>query len=302
MNSLCLYSSYFTEESIPYYVRFYLEQLVPHFSKIVFINNKKDLRDESLAFLTAKGIDIMMVKNEGYDFGMWYKAFNEYNGMSYQRVALVNDSCILFKDLDDDFRRINSSDADYIGMVISDRYATHLQSFFLVINDKAIPHVASYFTQHGLVSDYSQIIETYEIGLTQKLIEVGLKIQSLYNNTHRSNPKNPSLALATELIEEGLPLIKKKLLFRNYRRFEYVWVVRMNFETDYRKHIAHIKRKYATGLIDFDRVMSDAPRQGHLDIWFIATGQTCAHTLRKIPGARWMFHRMMAIYKTVLRN
>jgi lipopolysaccharide biosynthesis protein len=297
-NSLCLYSSYFTAHSIPYYVRFYLEQLLPHVSKLVFINNDKQLTEESLSFLRTKGIEIMMVANEGYDFGMWSKGFTQYNAMNYQRVVLVNDSCVLFKDLADDFRRINSSDADYIGMVISDRYATHLQSFFLVINEKAISHVASYFNHHGLVSDYSQVIETYEIGLTQKLMELGLTVESLYNNAHRAYAKNPSFALVPELIDEGIPLLKKKILFRNYRGFEYLWVVRMNFETDYRKHIAQIKGKYPTGLIDFDRVMSEAPKQGHLDVRLLSTARTCVNTLRKIPGARWVFHRLLAVYKT----
>ena len=40
-------------------------------------------------------------ENEGFDFGLWYHAFLKYNVDLYDKIALVNDSCILFKSLDD---------------------------------------------------------------------------------------------------------------------------------------------------------------------------------------------------------
>jgi hypothetical protein len=67
-----------------------------------------------------------------------------------------------------------------------------------------------HFREHGLIPDYRMLIQTYEIGLTQRMINSGMRVVSLYGNEYRAHPKNPSFALVRELIEEGIPLIKKE--------------------------------------------------------------------------------------------
>lgn len=302
MKSLCLYSSYFSGSEIPYYVRYYLEQLVPHFSRIIFVNNRKELAENSLSFLKQHGIVAMMVENEGYDFGMWGKAIASTDIREYDRVALINDSCILFKDLHQDFKRINESSADYMGMIISDRYATHLQSFFLIIGKRAIPVLKAHFEEHGMILDYRNLIQVYEIGLTQRMLKENMVVESLYNNAHRDHAKNPSFALVQELIEEGMPMIKKKIVFRNFRGLEFYWVVRMNFEVDYRKYFRQIKEKYGDATIDLRRVMSDAPKKGHVDILLFSMARKTANVLRAIPGVRWLSHRLIDVYKKYFRK
>ncbi len=301
MKSICFFSSYFQGETLPYYVKFYLENLCPHFTEIVFLNNRKELHEESKLFLQSRGISTMMVDNEGYDFGMWYKAFKAIDTSSYNRVALVNDSCILFKSLDDDFIRINASSADCIGMIISDRYSTHLQSFFLVYNQRVIQTIRNYFLEKGIINDYRTVIQTYEIGLCKFLIEKGFCLESLYNNSQRAFAKNPSFALITQLIEEGMPLIKKKIVYRNYRGLEYYWIVRMNFETDYRKHIRQIENKYKNqSVIDFKSVMAEAPRKNNMDVVLFSLARKTANALRLIPGMRWLFNQSNTLFKKIL--
>jgi lipopolysaccharide biosynthesis protein len=309
IKSVCLYSSYVSGDSIPYYVMYYLEQLRPHFMRIIYITNERELQEEASVFLQGKNIELLKVKNEGYDFGMWYKAIlkleSEQNSPLqeiYTTVALINDSCILFKDLKADFALIEKSDAAYHGMIVSDRYATHIQSFFLVIRNEAVKVMMEYFHRTGLVADYRQVIQQYEIGLTQEMIRCGMKIQSLYNNEHRAYPKNPSFALVRELIEEGIPLIKKKIVFRNYRGLEYYWVVRMNFDTDYRKYVRLIHRKYAANSIDFARVMADAPKKTHFDLRLFALARFIANVFRAVPGCRWLFYKLLIFYKKYIRK
>jgi len=310
MKSVCLYSSYVNGTNIPYYVEYYLLQLKAHFDLIIYITNKRELDEEASLFLSTNGIEFLKVENEGYDFGMWHKGLNLIcpdfvagnRNCSFDRVALVNDSCILFKSLDEDFSRINQSGAGYSGMIISDRYATHLQSFFLVIDGEAVNLLFDYFAEHGIVKDYRQVIQTYEIGLTQRMIAEGVKVFSLYNNQYRDFPKNPSFALVKELIDKGMPLIKKKIVFRNYRGLEYYWVVRMNFDTDYRKYFKQIRNIYATGLIDLDRVMEDAPRKSTWDIFFFAIARSIANAARMVPGFRWLFHKLIEIFKKYFRR
>lgn len=306
---VCLYSSFVVGDGIPYYIRYYLEQLLPHFERIIYISNERNLDPDATNFMQEHGIEFMPVKNEGYDFGMWYKGIikleQEANNVireNYDTIALINDSCILFRDLEADFSRIYQSTAKYSGMIISDRYATHIQSFFLVIRDEAIDVLSQYFHKHGIVSDYRQVIQTYEIGLTGEMMKCGIEVGALYNNANRSFPKNPSFALVKELIADGMPMIKKKIVFRNYRGLEYYWVVRMNFDTDYRKYFKLIKQKYGNKTIDLDKVMADAPVKGHTDLLLFAMARGMANFLRAIPGVRPLFHWLVHLYKKYFRR
>jgi hypothetical protein len=307
--SVCLYSSYVAGDGLPFYVRYYLKELAKHFDRLIYITNERILNEDARSFLAEHKIEVLLVTNEGYDFGMWYKAIkkleeeqNKPLHAAFDAVALVNDSCILFRGLQKEFDAIRRSDAEYTGMVISDRYATHLQSFFLVVRGKALSVLTDYFHSNGLVKDYREVIQRYEIGLTQEMIRKGVKIASLYNNLNRAFPKNPSFALVRELIGEGMPLIKKKIVFRNYRGLEYYWVVRMNFDTDYRKYFRLIREKYGNNIIDLDRVMLDAPRKGHLDLWLFAIARALANFFRKIPGFRWLFYALVRFYKKYIRK
>lgn len=297
-NSICLFSSFFNSAHVPYYVQYYVLQLSKHFNKVVFLTNEKELNQHSVRFFQENNIALELVKNEGYDFGMWGKAMQKYPVLEYDYVALINDSCILFRPLHSDFDRIERGTADVYGMVLSDRYATHLQSFFLVFNKKATELAHRYFQQTGLVADYREVIQKYEIGLSQHFLSHGLKLEGLYNQGFSAFPKNPSFARVRELIEEGMPMIKKKIVFRNYRGLEYYWVVRMGFDTDYRKYVRYIEHKYkGQDIIKFSEVMRDAPKQGHADLWLFAVARSLANGAKAIAPLKWLILKSIAIAK-----
>lgn len=294
-NSLCLFSSYFNAPDVPYYVEYYLLQLRKHFTRVVFLTNEKSM---NMTFFEQHGIECMIVKNEGYDFGMWGKAMQALPVSNYDYLALINDSCILFKPLDDDMQRMAQGTADVYGMVLSDRFATHLQSYFLVMNKKALMLAKTYFDHTGLITEYREVIQRYEIGLSQHFLQSGLKLEGLYNKGFSAFPKNPSFARIEALIDEGMPMIKKKIVFRNYRGLEYYWVVRMDFNADYRSYVRRIRSRYAQqDIIDFDRVMQSAPHQHHFDIFLFAIARFLARIARSIPPVRWLFYRTIDALK-----
>lgn len=296
--SICFFSSFFTSAEVPYYVKYYVEELNRHFTKVIFLTNEKKLSSESLTYFQNKNIELQLVKNEGFDFGMWYKAFNQYDVSGYNYVGLINDSCILFRTIDDVFEKIKASSSEYIGMIKSDRYHSHIQSFFVVMKGKAIGLAKEYFETHKLVSDYRQVIQTYEIGMSKYMSENGVDIEGLYNRGYEAFEKNPSFARVRELIEEGMPLIKKKIVFRNYRGLEFYWIIRMNFDADYRKYVRQIQQMYPSSqLIDFSQVMKDAPIQHHRDIFWFKIGRGIANFFRKIPFARPVFHGVISLLK-----
>lgn len=268
MKSICFYSSYFTQDYIPYYVKFYVEELEKHFSEIVFLTNEKKILETEQTYLKRKNITLKFVTNEGFDFGMWYKALKEYEPLNYDRVGLINDSCVLFKPLTDVFKWIDENDFDYCGLVSSKSVALHVQSYFIVINKNAIKPVYDYFMQNGLISDYKKVIYTYEIGLSANLRKQGLQVAAMFTSKNDIAAQNPSFLVIEEFIEGGIPMIKKKIIFRSYRKGEYLSMLRMNFKLNQNVYIKLIKEvNKNTPLIDFDLALKDFKRSNNLDIY-----------------------------------
>ena len=268
MKSICFYSSYFTQDYIPYYVKYYIEELEKHFSKIIFLTNEKQLQESELVYLKNKNITLKFVSNEGFDFGMWYKAFKEYKPLDYDRVGLINDSCVLFKPLTEVFNWINGNPFDYCGLVSSKSVYLHVQSYFIIINKNAIKPVYDYFMQHGLINDYKKVIFTYEIGLSAYLRKQGLKVAAMFTSKKDIAAQNPSFLVIEEFIEGGMPMIKKKIIFRSYRKGEYLSMLRMNFKLDPNVYIKLIKEVNKNQpLIDFDLAIQDFKRGNKTDIY-----------------------------------
>ncbi|MBK6523451.1 MAG: hypothetical protein IPG08_14660 [Sphingobacteriaceae bacterium] len=129
--------------------------------------SSKELTPEDSEFLRSENITFQLEKNEGFDFGLWYKAFQTINVAEYDQIALVNDSCVLFRTLDPFMAWASKDNADVKGITYSEAITPHIQSYFMILNKKAIDLTASYFKEHKLKTDISEVIITYEIGLNK---------------------------------------------------------------------------------------------------------------------------------------
>lgn len=261
MKSICLFSSYFNQSSIPYYVRFYLETIAPYFSETLFITNEKELDEASLYFLNVNNIGILKVENEGWDFGMWYKAISQLDTNQYQQIALVNDSCVLFKKPTHFFEWLSQSKADVCGVTDSNAIHYHLQSYFLVFNHKVISEMVTYFNKHQLLKDVSEVIEIYEVGLCKTLLDKGFNLEACYSSKFYTGEFSPTFYLAEKLLKDGMPMIKKKILFHSYRKPELFTLARMNFNINADYYINLIKQITQEPLIDFEKVKLDQVSQ-----------------------------------------
>ena len=285
MKSICLYSSYFNQSSIPYYVRFYLETIAPYFSETLFITNDKELDEDSLYFLNVNNIEILKVENEGWDFGMWYKAIIQLDMDQYQQVALVNDSCVLFKKPTQFFEWLNKSNADVCGITDSNAIHYHLQSYFLVFNHKVIPDMIAYFNKHQMLKGVSEVIEIYEVGLSKTLIEKGFKLDACYSSKHYNGEFSPTFYLAEKLLKDGMPMIKKKILFHSYRKPELFTLARMNFNINADYYINLIKQITKEPLVDFEKVKQDQSSQMNaLDKFVYYIKRVSIRNYRKLKG------------------
>lgn len=212
MKSICLFSSYFIQDKIPFYIKVYLEELNRHFDELVFITNEKELNFSEIDYLKNLNIRLELVVNEGFDFGMWYKILTQIEVAEYTRIGLINDSCILFRKLDPFFQWINENGLDYCGLIDSNEINYHIQSYFLIINSPALISLRDYFLKNGVIHSKEQIIRVYEVGLSEYMIQKGFKLGAYFNCYKYVKMKKVNIFYCklAELIRDGLPLVKQK--------------------------------------------------------------------------------------------
>lgn len=206
------------------------------------INNEEELQKEK--------IKTLFVKNEGYDLGMFYKAYLTINPALYHQIACVNDSNILINSLNPVFEWGNNQNVDFWGLI--DSYQKpwfsihqnnyHIQSHFLVFNQKAIDQLPVFFNEIDVEKLFEQtdqgqlrrtVINDWEIGLTQFLMNEGLTCKSFIDSQAFSQLylsgkiKNVAHKLYAELIYSGYPLLKKKVIlkhdWRDHFRIHKAW-------------------------------------------------------------------------------
>lgn len=272
MRSACFFASYFTTEQLPYYIGVYLKELRRHFTDVFFLSSQEKLSQTDLDFLKAQNIVYQVEKNEGFDFGLWYKAFQKRDIAHYDSIALVNDSCILFRPLDRFMEWSRRNGADMQGMTYSEAIAPHLQSYFLVVHKNAIGPVKEFFNRHGLIHDIKNVIRTYEVGLSGYLVNRGLSIDAYLSRDGAKGEFSPYYSHVKAHLAQGIPLIKKKILFASYRPDEMLTLARMDFDVDATAYIKWIQAQNSELILSFEKVRNDAPKG-------LSTWQLCKHNL-----------------------
>ena len=116
--SLCVFIHFGNMEYIPKYVEIYINELSLYFDEVIFVMNRRRLNTYHLLLLN-KNITLKLVKNEGYDFGMFYKAFQQIVHSQYDQIACINDSNVLFHKLTPIFEWDKSSNLDFWGLIDS---------------------------------------------------------------------------------------------------------------------------------------------------------------------------------------
>lgn len=246
--SLCIFIHFSHSNYIPYYVLLYLKELSFYFDEIIFVANKRVVDNEK--DIPTGVTKRLYVKNEGYDLGMFYKAFQTIKPEEYRQIACINDSNILFNELKTVFDWGQSANLDLWGLIDSmhrppfstHKQDYHIQSHFMVFNEKAMAllpaffdsiHIKNIFSETNIRTVREQVINHWEIGVSQFMIQNGLRIGSyingqIYTSLYLSGKlRNISIRLYHELIKAGYPLIKKKVIldrnFRNFIRFRPGW-------------------------------------------------------------------------------
>ncbi len=298
MKSICFFSSYFNESDIPVYVKFYLDNLLPHFTKIIFLTNEKQLDVESNEYLIRNAMEPFYITNEGYDFGMWYKALMKYDLSGYYRIGLINDSCILFKPLDEYFLWLNNQDLDFSGIIDSSQYNYHIQSFFTIINKNAISYTLNYFKKNGLQSNRKNVIKVYELGWSSYIQSKGLKMGAFFSYKKYHGVGNPSVYGITELIRDGFPLIKKKIIFRTFSKAEFIDILKHPFRHDPNYYFRIIREaNEKENIFNFKLLSQDGYKRNQIEIVFSFFTSLLFRLARFLLGPSWRYYK-----KTILKR
>ena len=222
---VCLFVSFAPTAALKPHVRGHVEHLLRSGLKVVLIVNT-DLALDQIALepeLVDRLSGVLVRQNLGFDFAAWAHALSLSPGSErWTRLFLINDSIVGPLDtiaFDRLMARIRSSTADVLGLTRSADPPPHLQSFFLVFNQRAL--------QSGLLQRECRrvvclptkalVIDVYEKGLTKWLSQQGLRCEAMF----QSPVEDPLCANATGLywdvlIDAGFPYIKASVLAQHH--------------------------------------------------------------------------------------
>ena len=196
--SLCIFINFNRKDIISNYVKVYVKELLNYFDELIIVTNTLHAKPED--YSNSNKIDIRNFKNEGYDFGLFFKTLNSIDKKEYYRIAFINDSNILFKKLDKVFNWKNNNDADLWGITDSREGVPgykmtntyHIQSHFLIFEKKAINLLDNFFKSINFHKVFSvknlkerdlrlKIVSECEMGITSYMMRNGIKVKSIFH-------------------------------------------------------------------------------------------------------------------------
>lgn len=225
MKRSTIYAHYDEHAEVKRYVLHTLRALREVSDRIVFVSTSP-LNEAEQAKVAPLVDEIVLRDNVGYDFAMWQQALLGSDLIdSSDEILLLNSSVFgpatTLRPL---FERMAGSSADFWGLTENYEFHWHLQSYFVVFRRSCLEHPAFRRFWESVLSyrRKQQVICSYEFGLSQYLIENGLKAEAAYSHANvrglgplerwRARRANPSLWLARGFIQAGMPFMKLELL------------------------------------------------------------------------------------------
>ncbi len=253
---ICFFASHFTGDKIPEYTKVYLRELKKHIPEVVLLLSHELSNKDDISFLKEYKIDRLLCGNEGFDFGKWKTAFDKFDLEPYETIYLVNDSCILFAPLDSFFAWADKTKAHAVGITHSVSRGYHIQSYFMGLKKEAAFVLSEMFNKKGVLKTIQEVITEYEVGFAKELTGRGLKMETFMNNGTYQGEFSPYYYCVEKHIKEGVPLIKKKILFQSYRKDELFTLARMNFNIRPGYYIRLIKNANSNLLIEPETLLN----------------------------------------------
>lgn len=181
--TLVLFAHFDPQGIVDPYVVYYLQALHRLGATILFVSGSAKLRPESVAPIRPLCAGIYTRRTLCMDFGSWHLGWSilEQHGWSldqFDRLVFTNDSVFgpLFP-IEEMWGAFGG--ADMYGAIESAEFGVHLQSFFLAwdLNARTRPFLSEFWNDFTYVVDKVNIVDRYEIGLSRRAREAGLRIK-----------------------------------------------------------------------------------------------------------------------------
>lgn len=250
----CVFSHFDANARVERYVLHHLKQLKACGYEIVFVSTSPGMADADVSALASVCNTVCLRENVGYDFGSFKAGIGllKQHGVQVERLLVANDSVFgPFNDLAPLLRTMEREDIDLYGLTDSHDHGYHLQSYFISYSGRVYASAVfdSFWSSVDLISSDTdnfkqKIVHNYEVGGSQHFINAGCsyavafsycdvltrlfdrvldRLRQSRDASHQIQVKaeelffnlNASHRYWDELIDMGLPFIKRELLTRN---------------------------------------------------------------------------------------
>lgn len=250
----CVFSHFDANNKVERYVLHYLEALNRAGYAIVLVSTCDELSEPDREALAGFCHTVCLRENVGYDFGSFKAGIEllKQQRANVERLLVANDSVFgPFNDLAPLLRTMERDDIDLYGLTDSHDHGYHLQSYFISYSAKVYesPVFERFWSSVDLISNSTdnfkqKIVHNYEVGGSQHFINAGCTyavafsfcdvLTRLFGRTldrlRQSRDSNSGIQVKAEelffnlnashrywdeLIDMGLPFIKRELLTRN---------------------------------------------------------------------------------------
>jgi lipopolysaccharide biosynthesis protein len=211
----CLFVTHSAECRVKPHVAYHVGALLTAGFQVVLVCNTDDL-SAATQLGTFPGPSVLVARrNEGFDFGAWADLLRMFPALwDCPRLLLVNDSIIgpggggtsLFP-------RLLAVEADLVGLVESYEFRRHLQSYFLLLNRKALDsaQVRAFWQKVINYRNKIEVIRRYELTFTDICVKAGLKTRALMQQNVLSKTidrQNIMIRRWRDVLRAGLPYVK----------------------------------------------------------------------------------------------
>jgi rhamnosyltransferase len=143
--------------------------------------------DEKWLAQQAGPVELIRRPNLGYDFGSWQVGLSLVEDLDrYDLVVICNDSCVgplvpYATILDEMDRR----PVDFWGITQTRRRGRHVQSYFVGFRGRVVrsPSFRGFWRTMEPISDRSEVITRYELGLSTTLFDAGFRAGTYYSES-----------------------------------------------------------------------------------------------------------------------
>ena len=220
MKKLAVFIHFSSSDSLKPYERFFLSSLINEGYELHIISNSP-LSPPSQKWCSEIGASLTLRNNDGFDFGAYTDFFSarknlkdiDYlllaNNSFYGPIGKLPSPEVLLKD------------CDLFGWYLHPRVGripAHLQSYFLLFGPNVIKsgELEKYFSRHTSPKTFQDAIDQ-ETELTNYFCQQGFSVRSESNfESTKKLFENPSILLPDVLLENNVPLIKRKAFTQDY--------------------------------------------------------------------------------------